>query len=128
MPNREINARIASIRKLREYKQSDVAEFLGIKVSTYSQMERKGNITGEMILRLAEIFDVDPKIILCGEETEETPVSVPTTVSDPPQIMLTNSESNVIKILRNLNKPKQEQVFDAISKIAGLGKYKGIKN
>ena len=128
MPNREINARIASIRKLREYKQADVAEFLGIKVSTYSQMERKGNITGEMILRLAEIFDVDPKIILCGEEIEETPVSVPTTVSDPPQIMLTNSESNVIKILRNLNKSKQEQVFDAISKIAGLGKYKGIKN
>ena len=29
-----------------------------------------------------------------------------------------NSESNVIKILRNLNNPKQEQVFDAISKIS----------
>lgn len=123
MPNREINKRIASLRKLREYKQSDVAELLKIKVSTYSQMERKGIITGEMILKLAEVFDVDPREILCGEKAEMPPPEPPKT-PEPLEIKLTNSESNIIKIYRNLNKEKREEVFDSISRIAKLGKYK----
>lgn len=125
MPKKEINARIASIRKLRGYKQADIAEFLGLKTSTYSQMERNGNITGEMIIKIAKIFDIDPRIILCGEEETETPP--PPDPIDPPIGKLKNSEENIIKIIRNLNKEKHEMVFDAISRIAGLGKYKGIK-
>ena len=90
MTKKEINTRIASIRKLREYKQSDVAQFLGLKTSTYSQMERKGNITGEMILKLAEIFNVDPMIILCGENSEYEHVVVD--IIDPEERKLTNLE------------------------------------
>lgn len=125
MPKKEINARIASIRKLKGYKQSDVAQFLGLKTSTYSQMERKGNITGEMILRLAEIFDVDPMIILCGENPEYEHVVVGD--FNPEERRLTNLENNIIKIFRNLSKKKQEDMCDYISKLAGLGKYKGTK-
>ena len=126
MTKKEINTRIASIRKLREYKQSDVAQFLGLKTSTYSQMERKGNITGEMILKLAEIFNVDPMIILCGENSEYEHVVV--NIFDPEERKLTNLEKNIIKIFRNLNKEKQEDICDYISKLAKLGKYKGIKS
>lgn len=126
MTKKEINTRIASIRKLREYKQSDVAQFLGLKTSTYSQMERKGNITGEMILKLAEIFNVDPMIILCGENSEYEHVVVD--IFDPEERKLTNLEKNIIKIFRNLNKEKQEDICDYISKLAKLGKYKGIKS
>ena len=126
MPNREINARIASIRKLQEFKQSDIAEFLGMKVSTYSQMERNGNITGEVIIKLAEIFRVDSKEILYGEQTEK-PQKLPKD-PEPEERKLTNLESNIIKIFRTLNKEKQEDICDYISKVVGLGKYRGMKH
>ena len=123
MPNREINVRIASLRKLHEYKRADIAEFLKMKTSTYSQMERNGNITGEVIIKLAEIFDVDPIIILCGEKNEKPPEK-----PVPKDKKLTNLESNIIKIFRTLNREKQEDICDYISKVARLGKYKNTKN
>ena len=61
-----INQNVASCRKLVGLKQSDVAEKLNLKTSTYSQMERKGNITAEMIVRLAELFKISPLILLYG--------------------------------------------------------------
>ena len=125
MSNYEINRRIASVRKLREYKQSDVAEFLGLKTSTYSQMERKGNITGEMIIKIAKIFEVDPMYIFCGEEKNDIPNQKQE--SETIAKNLTNLESNIIKIFRNLNKEKQESICDFVSQKAGLGKYKDIK-
>ena len=70
MAKKEINARIASLRKLREYRQADVAEHLGMKTSTYSQMEQRGNITAEMVIRLSQLFDIDPREILYGEDYE----------------------------------------------------------
>ena len=59
-------------------------------------MERNGNITGEMIIKIAKIFDIDPRIILCGEEETETPP--PPGPIDPPIGKLKNSEENIIKL------------------------------
>ncbi len=50
-----------------------MAELLGIKTSTYSQMERKGVITAEAIKRLAEILEVDAYFLLYGVEQKEKP-------------------------------------------------------
>ncbi len=65
--NETINQRINRLRKAKGYTQADVAELLGIKVSTYSQMERKGGITSDIIIKLSEILKVEPLIILYGE-------------------------------------------------------------
>ena len=115
MAKKEINARITSLRKLREYKQADVAELLGMKTSTYSQMEQRGNITAEMVIRLSELFDIDPREILYGEDYE-TP--------NPPMKKLSNREENMIKIFRTLKSAKQDDICDYILKVAKLGKYK----
>ena len=75
-----------------------------------------------IIIKLAKIFDVDPIIILCGEKNEKPPEK-----PVPKDKKLTNLESNIIKIFRTLNREKQEDICDYISKVARLGKYKDIK-
>jgi len=128
-----INQNVASCRKLAELKQSDVAEKLNLKTSTYSQMERKGNITADMIVKLAELFKVHPNVLLYGnnysEEEEKNgngvtlgePFTPP--VPDPPEItVLTNREENSIKIIRNLSKADREEIYEFIE-----AKYKKKK-
>ncbi len=48
--------------------QEYVAKQIGEKTSTYSQMERKGNITCEMLIKLTDILDTDALTILYGEK------------------------------------------------------------
>ena len=120
----KINQNVASCRKLAELKQSDVAEKLNIKISTYSQMERKGNITADMILKLAELFKVHPNVLLYGTDYDETqtdsegnlkfrePITPPIPEPSSSSITVhTNSEENIIKIIRNLSKSDRDDVY-----------------
>ena len=65
--SKTINQRVAMYRKLLGYSQSQIAEMLGKKSSTYSQCERTGTFTCETIMSLAEIFDADVRVLLYGE-------------------------------------------------------------
>ena len=130
-----INQNVASCRKLVGLKQSDVAEKLNLKTSTYSQMERKGNITAEMIVRLAELFKISPLILLYGLDYKEEKsqnddnltLSEPFTppvpeLTAPADTVFTNREENSMKITRNLSKNDREEVFEFIE-----AKYKKKK-
>ncbi len=138
--NNEINKRIIAYRKLACLTQTQTAEKLGMKCSTYSQMERKGNIRAEIIEKLAEIFGVDPCLIIFGEDfnspvapiVAEKPAFLPeastnvgviqqpiTTTSLPPLPKtniddLTPKEQNIIKILRKLSKADKADVYNFI--------------
>ncbi len=65
-----VNERIRLCRKERGLNQTQVAKALGIKTSTYSQMERKGYVTCETLKILSEVFDVSPIYLLYGTKTE----------------------------------------------------------
>ena len=123
-----INQRIAVCRKLRDMTQADVAEKLDMKCSTYSQMERKGNISAQMILKLAAIFNVQPDEILYGKSDVFTPPPPsqeptggklaspiePPIPQGPAAITLTNREENIIKIIRNLPKEVRDEIISFI--------------
>ncbi len=124
-----INERIAHYRKLADLTQTDAAEKLGIKCSTYSQMERKGNITAERLLALAEIFHVEPEDILYGDRKEEKPEEDRNTNPDrlhfrqelfyekesfSAPFIFSKKEENLIKIIRNLSKEDKEEVLKFI--------------
>ena len=81
----EINKRVAKYRKKCRMKQFEVAELLDMKVSTYSQMERLGDISAERIRKLAEIFNIDVKKLLYGEDYS-TPEPAP--IYDPEKFIL----------------------------------------
>lgn len=133
-----INERVAHYRKLANLNQAQAAERMGMKLSTYSQMERVGNISGERIIKLAQIFGVDASILLLGE-TDRIPAKVPNNPGDtvltaeqdkpvlppvPKPFLLTNKEKTIITVIRNFSKKEQDEV---IAFIESKRKRKKIK-
>ncbi len=115
----EINQRIKTIRKELGFKQKDAAKFLGIKESTYSQMERTGIITCNTAIKLAIMFNTDLNYLLLGLE--------PTAVIPPPQekekeiiiddkLILTPNEQSIITVLRHFSKQDREECIKFIEK------------
>ncbi len=115
-----LNDRIAKYRKLANLTQTDMAEKLDIKCSTYSQMERKGIISADRLFEMAKIFGVSPCYLFnetepCREAAKTSIVpqteTMPSVLNQPevPVIkrdvfVVTKKEENLIKILRKLSK------------------------
>lgn len=125
-----INQRIALYRKLANLTQTEAAEKLGMKCSTYSQMERKGSISAEKLIALADIFGVTPETLLydvpargilnfthnesLGKEKVHQPE--PVISSDPSSYFVaTHKEESIIKILRNLPREDYEEIIGMIN-------------
>ncbi len=138
---KDINKRIREYRKLREMTQEELGMALGMKCSTYSQMERKGKITVDMAQAIAKILDVDPDIIMYGEK--QTPIDFvpvitpPITLSDPGknnpfitpsepeviigykygEITLSVKEESIINLFRDLSPEAQQQFLDYLNNL-----------
>lgn len=112
----EINKRVAHYRKLAGFNQSQVAEMLGLKLSTYSQRERKGNITGDFLKKLSIIFGVKAEVLLYGEENKEDASLTNTTPEEKinPNLtpfLLDKREKELVTIYRNVSAPKKIGIF-----------------
>ena len=106
--DKSINQRVAYYRKRQRLTQTQVAQMMGIKMSTYSQCERRGNISGERLIKLAEILGVSCEILLYGEKNKNsTPPEPPT----PETEYFTNKEQSLIKVLRTLTDKKRQAIF-----------------
>ena len=136
-----INERIREYRKKRKMTQEEVGEALGMKCSTYSQMERKGKITVEIARKIAEILEVDPDIIMFGEVQTPFPVGpvVPTPITfgtpgkdnpfTPPsepeivggykygEITLSVLEERIINLFRDLSPKKQKEFKEFLNNL-----------
>ena len=133
-----INQRITLYRKMANLNQTEVAEKMGMKCSTYSQMERKGKITTERLTELAKIFGVTPEMLLydnnesqkldfSGTEISESTLNqdnipIKNSAYGPAPFIVTHKEENIIKIIRNLPKPDYDVVVSFIE-----SKYKESK-
>lgn len=128
-----INQRIKRYRNKLDYNQQDVAEKMGMKLSTYSQMERGGKVSCERITKLAEILNVDVLTLLYGENESKTnnikpiepkpepqpekPTLPPRKPILPPKITpddLTAREADLVIMFRNINKPNQTLVYEFV--------------
>lgn len=128
--NSTVNQRIKEARKKKHYSQEQVGEFIDMKCSTYSQMERKGSISVDKALQLAEVLDADPYYIIFGKSKENLFEYEPAspeilTVNEPEnfinqikqgqeELILTNSERNIIKNLRLLKDNDKADVIKYI--------------
>ena len=129
-----INQRVAIYRKMANLTQTEAAERLGMKCSTYSQMERKGNISVDKLMAIAEVFGVSPAVLLrapmelqssqpaaapaepAPEKPAPTVLREPTfTPSSRPPFVITRNEENMLTILRNLPKADLEEVRSLIN-------------
>lgn len=128
-----VNERIAQYRRLANLTQTDMAEKLGIKCSTYSQMERKGIVSAERLYQMAEIFGVSPCELFNGEEPCKNNILSTQPLADNPATLVfqqppmpeikkeiftvTKKEENLIKIIRNLSKPNYDKTMKFIEEI-----------
>lgn len=127
-----INRRIARCRKLADLTQTEAAEKMGMKCSTYSQMERKGNISADRLLKLAQIFGVHPDELLYEKKSTMSTVSadMPSAPAAPaapapviqqdefedvrPVFIISKKEENLLKIIRNLPKNARDEIISFI--------------
>ncbi len=96
-----INKRIMKCRRDRLLTQGETAKYLGIKVSTYSQMERNGHITAERLKSLAELFNVDIYYLLYGENKSQTVTEI-MEVTPKKYLFLEDISSAELKLMKNI--------------------------
>ena len=114
-----INERIIIARKLANLTQAEVAERLDMKSSTFSQMERQGKISSDMILKLSEILNVKPMYLLCGETNNELlkESDIFPKKEQNTSFVLSRQEENIIKIMRNLKKDARKEAYEFLQKL-----------
>ena len=66
-----INKRVAFYRRMKNMRQEDLADKLGMVHSTYSRMEREGKLTVEKINLIAAKLEISPDLLYHGEVVEE---------------------------------------------------------
>lgn len=128
-----VNQRIFHYRRLAGLTQAEVAEKMGLKLPTYSKMEREGRITIEKLQKIAEILELDIELLISGEKKEKQieyiPVPIPP-ITDNGALEVKQPESPIkiteyiptarekatMKIVHNLPKNVQEEIYDFITK------------
>ncbi|MBO5210428.1 MAG: helix-turn-helix domain-containing protein [Clostridia bacterium] len=103
----KINQRVKKLRKQNKYSQKNIGNLLGMKTSTYSQMEREGNFNGDELVLLADFFKVDVKTFLY-DDIPETPVIIE--IPDD-YYQLNRREYDLITMYRCVNKESKAEIF-----------------
>lgn len=117
----EINKRVYEARKKKGFTQKIMAEKMGLNETTYSQMEREGEIKAHRLVQIAEILQVNILDLLYGKEpdTSALPNRVGFAQSAFPEdqiadfepFILKKQEENFIKVLRSLSKEDRNEVI-----------------
>ena len=102
-----INSRIKKIRKSKGITQVEMAKILGMKHDTYSKLERNGNISCELLLKLSALFKTDVTQFLYDDYENET-------INSPFIIARDIYEKLVVIAMRNLPSESKKEVYDII--------------
>ena len=114
-----INQRVKKYRKELFLSQADVAQMLDMKTSTYSQMERMGNITCETLLKLTEILKVDVLKLLYGEDMPKKEMKdineFKADIDGVGMIVAQDVyEKFAVIAMRNLSQPLKQEIYEFI--------------
>lgn len=123
-----VNQRIRHYRKKLKYTQADVAKMLDMKISTYSQMERMGNITCETLIKLTDILKTDALTLLYGEKMlcKEIPKieEIKKDIDGIPMLIADDLyEKFAVIAMRNLSHNSKQEVYGFI-----MEKLKNLNN
>ncbi len=118
----KINQNIKKARKEKGYTQAEMAKLLGMKTSTYSQMERMGNVPAQTVLELASALKInlleimDPENLQIDKPEEVEKVAQPEVEVEEKEdaMSLTNREKNMVLMLRNLTSGERDEIYTTI--------------
>ena len=122
----DVNERIAQARKASGLNQNEVAEKLNLKSTTYSQMERSGNIYTARFFKIADILNTtvcdlyygEKPCLKCLEESNSLTLHQPEPTALQKNVSeYTPKERSIIKILRSLSKANYAKTIKFIEDI-----------
>ncbi len=114
-----VNQRVKHFRKLLQFTQTNMAERLGIKCSTYSQLERKGNITCERLIEISKILNINIFVLLFGESPTQAHQAMTHILDELEEYKerysflnnVNSQELNYIKSICYLNKSNRHEIY-----------------
>lgn len=127
-----INQRVACYRKIKNLRQEDVAEKMGMRPSTYAQMEREGDISADRLLKISEALEIPPHSLFLGEEIESANNHIPDRIRKgeefnegamqkpqkpafvEPPIVYSAQEEQIHKVIHYLPTRLKKEVFDFV--------------
>ena len=109
-----IRDNIVSRRNLNGWTQFDLAEFIGMKASTYSNKEARGNFKIEELLAIAEALKVDIGEILHNKAMRMSDAQ-PQIEYNETEIILTAKERAVIQLMRSSNKKDKSFLLSVVN-------------
>ena len=134
-----INKRVAFYRRMKNLRQEDMADKLGMVHSTYSRMEREGNITADTLIKIASALEISPDLLFYGEDAEEKKNTNETkepviaydiqsnermyfarqfrTTYPVYEAIYSSEEEQAFKLIHNLKEKNKRKVFEFINKI-----------
>ena len=95
-----------------------------MKGSTYSQMEREGNIPAQRLLQIADVLGIEPRLLFEGEkpvaitETNDDIINInePKKELEPVvQDVFSQKEINMMKIYRILPQHKKNKFYEFLT-------------
>lgn len=120
MPKRKCSSVVKSFgqnlvyyRRKCKLTQQDVADMLNLNRSTYTKYETSVSEPSlEILLKIANIFGVDPGVLL------DTEISAlyGNNVADDTKVIPTESEKKFIRNLKLLNDSQKDEIFKTMSK------------
>ena len=117
-----LNQRVALVRRFMGYSQNYMAEYFGMKNSTYSQKERKGTIDCDFLIKYCDLFDIDIRLMLYGEVPPTEPIYITVPAEPPksnpmPEFKLSKREENLLSILSNFSAKKRNLVYEFVDQL-----------
>ena len=111
----EINERVKAERIKKGYTQQEMGSLLNMNKTTYSQMERQGNIHAETLIEIADVLNVDILNLLYGSDNVIS--------QDEKTRDYTAQEESIITVIRNFTVKDRNDVLNYIE-----NKYKAQKS
>ncbi len=124
-----INERVKYYRNLKGYSQKQFSEMLNIKKSTYSYIEKDGNISCEIAKRMAEILEIDVRLLLYEQSEISERNDVENILSEIDKskffVVLNNCrEAKLLELFQNSSENKKNVIMECVNSICNSDSIK----
>lgn len=124
-----INERVKYYRGLKGYSQKEFSEMLDIKKTTYSYVEKEGNISCELAKKMAEILEIDIRLLLYGEDEIGERNNVENILSEIDKskffVVLNNcKEAKLLELFQGCSENKKNVILECVNSICNSDSIK----
>ena len=120
-----INDKVKYYRHLKGFSQRDLAELLNMKRNTYAYLEREGSISCDIARRIAEILDIDIRLLFYEEIEINEKYHLENILSEIDKskffvILNDSKEARLLKLFQSSSEERKNVIFECVNSICNL--------